>query len=199
MPIVSLVSACLFCRHFILFILIVTPEMDQLNRAGVDLELPREQLSSFLQGAYSVDQLNKIRSCLFEDAKNSGLVSSKDVLVRRLKRAVGPPLGKKYADDVAELVYCIKNSRELPRLLLTNGKRSAAVYDKLRDRSHPVPINSSTQPSAPIVPSATLQPQPQRHNLGGCYTDSDRDCCAILRNDVTRLKKEVADIQREEE
>ena len=29
---------CLFCRNFILFVLIITPGMDALNRTGVDLD-----------------------------------------------------------------------------------------------------------------------------------------------------------------
>ena len=43
--------------------------MDILSNVGVDLELPREQLSSFLQRAYSETQLGDVRLRLFEDAK----------------------------------------------------------------------------------------------------------------------------------
>ena len=52
--------------------------MDVLNSARVDLELPREQLSSLLQRAYSKAQLADVWSCLFEDARIAGLVIRKD-------------------------------------------------------------------------------------------------------------------------
>ena len=52
--------------------------MDVLNSAQVDLELPREQLSSLLQRAYSEAQLADVRSCLFKDARIAALVNRKD-------------------------------------------------------------------------------------------------------------------------
>lgn len=106
--------------------------MDALHRAQVNLELPREQLSSSLQHSYSEAQLADVRVCLFEEAKGTGLVNRNDVLVRRLKRAIGPSLSKKYADNVADIVYYVKNYQSLPRILLRNGKRSTAAYNSPR-------------------------------------------------------------------
>ena len=167
------------------------PRMDVFNRACVDLELPRELLSSFLQRAYSEVQLADIRLCLFGDATFAGLVNSKDVLARRLKRALGPPLSKKYADDVADIVYCIKNCHNLLRVLLKNGKRSAAVYNSARERR---PFVSATPPSPPVLSSAAAEQAAgtQLRDQYGCNDD-----CALLQSDTTHLKNEVADIQRE--
>ena len=75
---------------------------------------------------------------LFEEAICAGLVNSKDVLVRRLKRAVESPLSKKYADDVANIVYCIKNCQNLPRVLLKNGKRSAHLQVVISKKAYSV-------------------------------------------------------------
>ncbi|CAI8030460.1 hypothetical protein GBAR_LOCUS17274, partial [Geodia barretti] len=56
------------------------PRIDVFNRARVDLELPREWLSSSLQPAYSEVQLaDAIR------------VNSKDILVRRPSLSATPP------------------------------------------------------------------------------------------------------------
>ena len=140
--------------------------MDVLNRACVDLELPRERLSSFLQRAYSEVQLADIRLCLFEEATCADLVNSKDVLVRQLKRAVGPPLSKKYADDVADIIYCIKNCQNLPRVLLKNGERSAAAHNSARERR---PSVSATPPSPPVLSSGT-----QLQDQYGCNGDCVR-------------------------
>lgn len=122
--------------------------MDALHRAQVNLELPREQLSSSLQHSYSEAQLADVRVCLFEEPKGTGLVNRNDVLVRRLKRAIGPSLSKKYADNVADIVYYVKNYQSLPRILLRNGKRSTAAYNSPRERR---PFNSKRlrHPSLP--------------------------------------------------
>ena len=91
---------------------------------------------------------------LFEEAICAGLVNSKDVLVRRLKRAVEPPLSKKYADDVANIVYCIKNCQNLPRVLLKNGKRSAPAYNSAPEQR---PSVSATAPSPHVLSSAAAE------------------------------------------
>ena len=101
------------------------------------------------------------------------------------EESVGPPLSKKYADDVADIVYCIKNCQNLPRVLLKNGKRSAAARR---------PSVSATPPSPPVLSSAAAEQAAgtQLRDQYGCNGD-----CALLQSDITNLKKEVADIQHE--
>ena len=76
--------------------------------------------------SHSEDQLKTARAQLFEDAKHKRLAHPKDILVKRLKCAVGPK--KKYALDVGELIYAVKNNLPGPRALLKNGKRSATGF-----------------------------------------------------------------------
>ena len=65
--------------------------MGKLNRLGVnlDLESTKEDLVSSLLRSYSEDQLRDTRNRLFEDARSAGLAHPKDILVKRLRRAVG--------------------------------------------------------------------------------------------------------------
>ena len=85
---------------------------------------------------HSEDQLKTAGAQLFEDAKHKGLAHPKDILVKRLKCAVGPPL-KNYALDVAELIYAVKNNLPVPCALLKNGKQSATAFaDFVVNRCH---------------------------------------------------------------
>ena len=76
--------------------------MDALDGVGVNPDLPRETLVAALLQS-SEDGLRDMRVKLFDTALNMGLAHPKDVLVKRLKRAVVPTLVTKYAHDIADL------------------------------------------------------------------------------------------------
>ena len=84
--------------------------------------------------SHSEDQLRNLRTMLFDGAKTAGLAHSRDVLLRRLKRAVCPPLPTKYATGITDLCYALKNRQPVPRTLLKNGKRSATAFITSRAR-----------------------------------------------------------------
>ena len=92
--------------------------MDALTDVGVN----PDDLKQF-----SEDDLRTLRMDLFASAKASGLVHPKDILVKCLKRAIGPSLADKYATDISDLCYALRNKELIPRTLLKNGKRSAAT------------------------------------------------------------------------
>ena len=108
--------------------------MDALIRTCVNSDLPRYALASSLLVSHSEYQLKELRALLFEDAKTAGLTHSRDVLVKRLRKAVGPPLPRNYVSDVADLSYALKNRQPVPRSLLKNGKLSATVFVTSRNR-----------------------------------------------------------------
>ena len=84
--------------------------MEALSRIGVNADLKREDLVSSLLLSHSEDQLKAARTQLFEDAECMGLAHPKDILVKCMKRRNWPPL-KKYALDVVELIYVIKDNQ----------------------------------------------------------------------------------------
>ena len=116
----------LFCTLFVLPVGL----MGELNCLGVnlDLESTKEDLVSSLLCSYSEDQLRDTRNRLFEEARSTGLAHPKDILVRWLRRAVGPSLKRKYTLDVAELIYVMKNNLLVLGVLLKNGKCSAVTF-----------------------------------------------------------------------
>ena len=77
--------------------------MDALVCIGVDPDLPRDTLVSVLLQLCTEDALRGMRVKLFETALDNGLVHPKDILVKRLKRAVGPTLVTQYSADIADL------------------------------------------------------------------------------------------------
>ena len=66
--------------------------METLIRAGVNLELSKDDLVSSLMLSHSEEQLVHLREEMFDIAKSTSLAHPRDILVRRLKRAVGPPV-----------------------------------------------------------------------------------------------------------
>ena len=78
---------------------------------------------------------------LFEVAKTAGLMHSRNVLVKRLKSAVGPTLPRKYASDIGDLSYALKNWQPVPHALLKNGKHSATVFVTSKNRQVPTTLS----------------------------------------------------------
>ncbi len=119
--------------------------MDALTRIGINPELTGEDLVLSLLLHHSEDQLCTARNQLFEETKGLGLAHPKDILVKRLKRANGPSLKKKFAQDVAELAIAIKNEQPVPRVLLKNGKPAASAFAESRERRLSIVASSPTQ------------------------------------------------------
>ena len=162
--------------------------MEALIRAGVNLELSKDDLVSSLMLSHSEEQLVHLREEMFDIAKSTSLVHPRDILVRRLKRAVGPPVFiVKYAKDIAELCYALKHQQLVPRTLLKNGKRSAATF--IVSRLGKVSSTSTITPAVSSTPTdPTLQPIPTR-----CYTSQvttsapDVSVLAKLNDDRTNV------------
>ena len=76
-----------------------------------------------------------MRVNLFDTALNMGLAHLKDVLMKRLKRAVGLTLATKYATNIVDLCYEMRNEELIPHTLLKNGKRSATFFLASRSKS----------------------------------------------------------------
>ena len=137
--------------------------MDTLASVGVNPDLPRDTLTTALLQSSSEDDLQDMRVKLFETAREEGLAHPKDILVKRLKRAVGPSLGTKYANDIADLCYALRNEQLVPRTLLKNGKRSAAAFIAARSRVSSSPQTSDNAlhplmapPVVVMIPSHTI-------------------------------------------
>ena len=105
--------------------------MDALTEVGVNVDDPKNVLVPDLLRRFSEDVLRSTRNDLFESAKASGLVHPKDILVKRIKRAIGPSLAEKYAADIFELCYLFQSRN---RLLLRRA--SAALLSPRMRRSH---------------------------------------------------------------
>ena len=174
--------------------------MDALVGIGVNPDLPRENLVAALLQSCTEDSLRGMRVTLFDTALNMGLAHPKDVLVKRVKRAVGPTLATKYATDIADLCYAIRNEELIPRTLLKNGKRSATFFLASRSKSLSngrAPHSNNTPRSPPKsndcnqCASNPLQVQDEQNGAITCLTRE----LGSLRRDVTQLKSEVMSLR----
>ena len=174
--------------------------MDALIDVGVNPDFPRENLIATLSKSCTEGSLRNMRANLFDTALSRGLAHPKDVLVKRLKRAVGPTLIVKYATDIADLCYAIRNEQLIPRTLLKNGKRSATFFLASRSKSSsncraPHPDNTPQNPlqSNDGTQSFSNSPPPQDEQ-NEAITSLMRDL-GSLRHDVTQLKSEVTSLR----
>lgn len=76
--------------------------------------------------------LKQVRSDLFKVAMARNLVHRNDILVQRQKRSMGPRLEIKLANDIAMLIYNLKNNVQVPRSLIRNGKKSSEYFTSAR-------------------------------------------------------------------
>ena len=140
-----------------------------------------------------------MRVKLFETAREKGLAHPKDILVKRLKRAIGPSLGTKYAIDIADLCYALRNEQLVPRTLLKNGKRSAAPFIAARSR-----VSSSPQTSDNALPSTASIDGTTRGSHDSISHNCNENNRAIttltrelgtLRREVTQLKSDIVSLK----
>ena len=82
---------------------------------------------------------------------------SDNKLVTRLRRARGPTIPDKLAEDVAELVYLIRNRLPIPRVLLKNGKRALGEFIDCRAKDAAL-VQTSELPASPASRASTPLP-----------------------------------------
>ena len=150
--------------------------MNTLVSSGVDPDLPRDTLVSALLQSCGEDDLRGMRVKLFETALDRGLAHPKDILVKRLKRAVGPTLATKYVADIADLCYAIRNEQLVPRTLLKNGKRSAAAFLASRSMS-PADSHPNDPPSS--LPQSTEGNGPSHSPDSICHSEQKRAIASL--------------------
>ena len=178
--------------------------MSALVNIGVNPDLPKDSLISALLESCTEDVLRSTREDLFIHAKEKGLAHPKDILAKRLKRSVGPSLKKKYATDIADLCYTIRNNQPVPRTLLKNGKRSAAIFVAQRDSPRcQSPQQQTNRPNIPpqsTAPVGLCGPNFPSSQCSDChenhraFTTLTREL-GNLRHEVAQLKSDVANLR----
>ena len=117
-----------------------------------------------------------------------------------MKRVTGPPLRKKYALDVVELLYVIKNNQPVPRTLLKNGKRSATTFADSRERrlsTCPRALEPNLNPSV----STPISPTQHQNLPEGDYRGDSRSISTLVREinsvrgELSHLRSEVLHLQ----
>ena len=95
-----------------------------------NVEVPKTEFVKTLITLPS-SELSRLRTCLFEEAKEIRLIHSNDVLVTRNCSSVRP-ITFAHADDIWNLATSLSNMRGIPRTLIKNGKRSKELLDSWR-------------------------------------------------------------------
>ena len=107
--------------------------MEKLRELGIDPNTKVRVCISVL-ATQSVDILLDLRTCLFNHAAESTLVTPGDELVSRRLTRSGKPLNEKLSDDIWILFQCIKGGMLVPRSVLKNGKRGISYLDVSRSQ-----------------------------------------------------------------
>ena len=123
-------------------------------RTLVNTELAKSEFIRTLNSKVSSDQvIRDIRLALYNEARGGGLMDEGDQPVTRRKVATGKSVREKHIDDIWCLVCSIKDSKQINRVLLKNGKRSLKQLEQSRKSSGP-PANSQLgSPPLPPIPS----------------------------------------------
>ena len=98
----------------------------------INLQTTKEEFVSSLAVTLCATQLSSIRSELFSEAKQKGLVHSQDVLVKR-KPSVLRSLPTIHSSDIWCLMNALTNNLTVPRTMVKNGKRGTSELDKWRN------------------------------------------------------------------
>ena len=104
--------------------------MELLKSLMIDVGGPTSETLGNLT-SLSLDTSLTLREELFKQALALNLACDSDSLVSR-RDSKKKPLGIKLAEDVVSLIGCVKNSQDVPRSLLKNGKRSREYLDSQR-------------------------------------------------------------------
>ena len=98
----------------------------------INLQTPKEEFVSSLAVTLCATQLSSIRSELFSEAKQKGLVHSQDVLVK-CKPSVLRSLPTIHSSDIWCLMNALTNNLTVPRTMVKNGERGTSELDKWRN------------------------------------------------------------------
>ena len=97
--------------------------MELLLSFRVNCELSRDEFVRTLRCENLVEQVQRLRQVLFEDAVRRILADDGDVIVQRKKMNAGKLVVEEHAEDVWSLTCAIRRYEGVPRILLRNGKR----------------------------------------------------------------------------
>ena len=131
----------------------------------------------------------------------SGLVHPKYILVKRLKRAIGPSLADKYATDISDLCYALRNKELIPRTLLKNGKRSAATFVASRARDSPnrhTDGHGRMQPTASSTQYTPATESTYEHNNFSCNGQASvSHSCSENNRAITTLTRDLGALRQQ--
>ena len=188
--------------------------MDALIRTCVNSDLPRDVLASSLLLTHSEYQLMELRALLFEDQKNARLMHSRDVLVKRLKRALGPLLPRKHVTSrnrqvsttLSHVDNCVSSSCSLSPIkcpdLTKSTEHSAPCANSVPLLADSPPIPEVLHPCSQLCETTLTQLGNTVAPADPChYHDNSRAITALtrdlsnLRCDLTLLISEVANLR----
>lgn len=107
--------------------------MNTLQSFNINCDDTKESLAATLKSKLDEKTLLSVRQQLFDAAKQLKLTHCDNKLVTRLRRARGPTIQEKLANDVANLTYTLRNRLPVPRVLLRNGKRDINTFLESRE------------------------------------------------------------------
>ena len=149
----------------------------------------------------SLDTSLTLREELFKQALALNLAFDSDSRVSR-RDSKKKPLGIKLAEDVVSLIGCVKNSQDVPRSLLKNGKRSREYLDSQRKTEATLTSEPSGTPQNVPSPTPPVPPsQPQVIQSSKSVSESSRFTSImkdlnLLKNAVSDLKKSVTSLSK---
>ena len=100
---------------FLICVLYVTAKNSLLNY-GINCDASLSEMEWLITRSIPTSCIFSIRSELFPDAKESGLVAAGDALVTRRKTNGGKTVRGKHASDICQLLSSIKNKTVIPQL-----------------------------------------------------------------------------------
>ena len=133
--------------------------------------------------------LKQVRTDLFECARASKLAHPNDILVERQKRGTGPRLEIKLANDIATLVYLLKNGITVPRTLLRNGKKSHEYFTSARNKQSTIANDSISSANGISQPSTDCQPNAPDNAPENVHC-SQISCMEVVQNNTSTLQSQ---------
>ena len=165
--------------------------MDVLSKNGIAVNVPKNEFLSSLS-ALSVAKLKAIRNSLFTSAKSEKLTLEQAVLVNRRDTA-SKPITTKLCKDIWTLTDCLRHCKEVPRVLLRNGKRDLSTFEASQSETVTEP-----EDSAGLTPSDTHTPPPKRTCDRSSHSElPPRGNFAIstVMKEINTLKNEFQDLK----
>ena len=161
--------------------------MNSLLNYGINSDASLSEMEWLITQSNPTSCIFSIRSKLFLDAKESGLVAAGDALVTRRKTNGGKTVRGKHASDICQLVSSIKNKTVIPRTLLRNGKRSKEEFAASQARHQNVPeITDLPRNTTDYLPESTTD-----QVTADAFHSTVVSNISSLKSSVDSLKEEV--------